>query len=113
MRSKLLAAVLLLSATAPAQEFRGTILGRITDSSGAVVAGAAIQVVNTDTNVAVATTANQDGNYQVPFLNPGNYKVIVDHAGFKRTERQNIRVSVTAQVALDFALEVGAVNETV
>src|SRR5207247_6284942 len=113
MNNRLLAAVLLMGASALAQEFRGTILGRITDSSGAVVAGAAIQVVNTDTNVTVSTTSNQDGNYQAPFLNPGNYKVVVDHPGFKRTERQNVRVSVTAQVAIDFALEVGAVSETV
>ena len=112
MKSRL-SALLLVSVCAMAQEFRGTILGRITDSSGAVVSGAAIQVVNADTNVTTSTTSNQDGNYQVPFLNPGNYNVIVDHPGFKRSQRQNIRVSVTAQVALDFALEVGAVNETV
>ncbi len=113
MKGKWFTAMLLLGASALAQEFRGSILGRVTDSSGAVVSGAAIQVINTDTNVAVSTTSNQDGNYQVPFLNPGNYNVIVDHPGFKKTERQNVRVSVTAQIALDFALEVGAVSETV
>src|SRR5215475_15669339 len=96
MHGNCLAVLLLLSAPAIAQEFRGTILGRITDSSGGVVTGATILVVNTDTNVAVSTTSNQDGNYQVPFLNPGNYNVIVDHPGFKRSERQNVRVSVTA-----------------
>jgi hypothetical protein len=113
MQIRLFAAMLVMGVAAMAQEFRGTILGRITDSSGAIIGGAAIQVVNTDTNVTVSTTSNQDGNYQVPFLNPGNYRVVVDHPGFKKTERQNIRVSVTSQVALDFALEVGAVNETV
>src|SRR5215467_5625448 len=107
------AAMLLLGASAFAQEFRGTILGRVTDTSGAVVSGAAIQVVNVDTNVTVNSTTNQDGNYQVPFLNPGNYTVTVDHPGFKKTARQNVRVSVTSQIALDFTLEVGAVSETV
>src|ERR1051325_8729441 len=113
MQIRLFAAMLVMGVAAMAQEFRGTILGRITDSSGAVIGGAAIQVINSDTNVTVSTTSNQDGNYQVPFLNPGNYNVIVDHPGFKKTERQNIRVSVTSQVALDFTLEVGAVSETV
>jgi hypothetical protein len=113
MKALICAAMLLLCASAFAQEFRGTILGRVTDSSGGIVAGAEIRVVNADTNVAVNSTSNQDGNYQVPFLNPGNYNVIVDHPGFKKIERQGVRVSVTAQIALDFALEVGAVSETV
>ncbi len=84
MRVRLFAAMLLVSASAFAQEFRGTILGRVTDTSGGIVSGAAIQVVNADTNVTVSTTSNQDGNYQVPFLNPGNYNVFVDHPGFKK-----------------------------
>src|SRR5437763_9941431 len=113
MHTRLLAGLFLLSTFAIAQEFRGTILGRVTDSSGAVVAGAAIQATNTETNVSVNTTSNQDGNYQVPFLNPGNYNLAVNHPGFKKTERQNIRVSINSQIAIDFALEVGAVSETV
>ncbi|MEK7408781.1 MAG: carboxypeptidase regulatory-like domain-containing protein [Acidobacteriota bacterium] len=96
-----------------AQEFRGAILGRITDSSGAVVVGAGIQVTNVETNVAVSTAANQEGNYQVPFLLPGNYVVRVEHPGFKKVERPGVRVSVGAQVTLNFVLEVGAAAETV
>src|SRR5262245_13446371 len=114
MKATMFAAMMLLTAVSVcAQEFRGTILGRVTDSSGGIVAGATIKVINTETNVTVGTTSNQDGNYQVPFLNPGNYRVLVDHPGFKKTERQNVRVSVTSQIALDFVLEVGAVSETV
>jgi hypothetical protein len=96
-----------------AQEYRGTVLGRITDSSGAVVVGASIQVTNVETNVTVSAAANQEGNYQVPFLLPGNYVVRVEHAGFKKVERPGVRVSVGAQVTLNFALEVGAAAETV
>src|SRR2546427_5915414 len=113
MKNRLFAGLLLLGAWAAAQEFRGGVLGRITDSTGAVIVGAEIRVVNTETNVAASTRSNQDGNYQVPFLNPGNYYVTVDHPGFKKAERQGIRISVGSQVALDFALDVGAASETV
>ena len=103
--------LLLLGGWAAAQEFRGGILGRVTDSTGAVIVGAAIRATNTETNVAASTLSNQDGNYQIPFLNPGNYNVVVDHPGFKKAERQGIRISVNSQVALDFSLDVGAVWE--
>src|SRR6266566_3014816 len=105
--------LLLLGGWAAAQEFRGGVLGRVTDSTGAVIVGAAIRATNTETNVAASTLSNQDGNYKIPFLNPGNYYVTVYHPGFKKAERQGIRISVGSQVALDFALDVGAASETV
>jgi len=102
-----------LSCAVYAQEFRGTILGRVTDPSGAAVAGANIEVLNVDTNVPTRTASNESGNYQAPFLLPGNYSVRLDHSGFKRAERQGIRVSTGAQITLDFVLELGATSETV
>lgn len=96
-----------------AQEFRGTILGRVTDPSGAAVVGATVRVTNIETNVASQTTANELGSYQVPFLLPGNYRVSVEHAGFRKVQRENVRISINTEVRLDFALEIGAVAETV
>ena len=113
MKATLCAGLLFLVGWAAAQEFRGGVLGRITDSTGAVIVGAAIRVTNTETNVAASTVSNQDGNYQIPFLNPGNYNVAVDHPGFKKAEQQGIRISVNSQVALDFSLDIGAASETV
>jgi len=110
MRFALLFAIPLL---AFAQEYRGTILGRVTDPTGAVVVGASIRVVNVDTNATAGTNSNGQGNYQVPFLLPGDYRVTVEHPGFKRVERPAIRVSLNVQVTLDFTLEVGASAETV
>ena len=98
---------------AAAQEFRGTILGRITDPSGAAIAGAAVQVENADTNAVLRTASNEAGNYQVPFLLPGNYSIRVEHRGFKKIERQAIRVSTNEQITLDFTLELGAATESV
>lgn len=110
MRSALLLAFPLL---AFAQEYRGTILGRITDPTGAVVVGASIQIVNTGTGVVTGTNSNDQGNYQVPFLLPGDYRVTVEHSGFKKVERPGTRVSINSQVTLDFSLEIGAAAETV
>ena len=67
--------VILIFAPLFAQEFKGTILGRITDASGAVVPGAKITVTNTETNVATDVQSNAEGNYVAPFLLPGKYKV--------------------------------------
>ncbi len=104
--------LLLSSVGSRAQEFRGTILGQITDPSGAPVAGAAVEVQNVDTNALSRAASNEVGNYQAPYLLPGNYTVRVEHPGFKRIERQGIRVSTNTQVTLNFTLELGATTET-
>ncbi|MBL8227989.1 MAG: TonB-dependent receptor [Bryobacterales bacterium] len=96
-----------------AQEFRGTILGRVSDPSGAVVAGASVAVRNVATNATLRATTNEAGNYQVPFLLPGNYAVTVEMAGFKKIEQENVRVSTNEQITLDFTLELGATTESV
>src|SRR5262245_14303532 len=97
----------------PAQAFRGTILGRITDPAGAVVPGATVEVVNLDTNTTQSARSNEDGNYQVPFLLPGNYSVRIEHPGFKSVEQKNVRVPTNAQVTLDFKLELGTASDKV
>ncbi|MGH9661433.1 MAG: carboxypeptidase regulatory-like domain-containing protein, partial [Bryobacteraceae bacterium] len=106
-------AFLLLLASAGAQEFRGTILGRITDPSGAPVVGSSIEALNVETGVTIRSTSNEAGIYQIPFLVPGNYSVRVEQSGFKRIERGGIRVATNSQVTLDFALELGTTSETV
>jgi len=108
-----LAVLVSVAALCAAQEFRGTILGRVTDPSGAAVAGASVQVLNEETNLAAAAVSNEAGNYQAPFLLPGNYRVRVEMSGFKKLERTGVRVSINAQVTLDIALELGAQTETV
>jgi hypothetical protein len=106
-------AAMFLPALTMAQEYRGTILGQVTDPNNAPIVGATIEVTNVETNVSVKTASNSDGNYQVPFLLPGNYKVAVSHTGFKKAERQNVQVATNAQMTLNFTLEVGGASETV
>lgn len=104
---------LLLCTCVLAQEFRGTIRGRVIDPSGAAVPGATVEVINVDTNVRITAQSNELGNYQVPFLLPGNYTVRVQHPGFKTLERHGIRVSVNELVTLDLTLELGETTESI
>jgi hypothetical protein len=104
---------LLLGLTLYGQEYRGTINGRVTDPSGATIAGAKVHVKNMETGVVVDASTNQEGNYQAPFLLPGNYSINVEHPGFKSSLRNDIRVGTGVQVTVDFSLEVGVATETV
>jgi hypothetical protein len=96
-----------------AQENRGSIFGRITDTSGAVIAGAQVHVTNDDTGGKVDAVSNDEGNYNAPFLAPGNYTVTAEHSGFKKVERGGIPVGIGTAVAVNLTLEVGATTETV
>jgi hypothetical protein len=96
-----------------AQDFRGAVEGRITDDQGAAVPGVTVTVTNVETNIPSTGTSNDNGNYAVPFLTPGVYKVVVELTGFKKVERDQVQVRVGDRLALDFKLEVGAVEEVV
>jgi hypothetical protein len=95
-----------------AQESRGTILGRVTDASGAVIANAKIQIVNEATNVAIPAVSNEQGNYSAPFLIPGTYKVTASAAGFKGFIRGGVELRVDDRLEINIAMEVGGVTET-
>ena len=71
-------------ATASAQDPRGTILGRVNDSSGASVPGAEVRAVNENTGVAASAKTNDAGNFTMPYLLSGTYTLSCEHAGFKK-----------------------------
>jgi len=96
-----------------AQEFQGTILGRITDSSGAVVPEVQVKVVNPETGASFSTKTNPQGNYRVPFLLPGDYQLLIEHPGFRKIERQNVRVSMGTETTVDIVLEISTAAEAV
>ena len=95
-----------------AQGNSGSILGTITDSSGAIVANAKVSATNTRTGVAVESTADELGNYLFNFLAPGTYRVETEVAGFKKFSRE-VALETGRQLRVDVALETGAVTETV
>jgi Carboxypeptidase regulatory-like domain/TonB dependent receptor-like, beta-barrel len=108
------AALLLLCASSgKAQTFRGTILGTVTDSSGAAVSGAKVTVKNTDTGLTREVTTGDDGSYSVPELPIGNYSVTVEKSGFKSAVVSGIHVEISSERRADVALQPGALAQTV
>lgn len=109
-----LAAVLLsCSGVSVAQTFRGTILGTVTDSTGASIAGAAVAIKNMDTGLSRTVTTSEDGSYSVPELPIGNYTVTVEKAGFKQGVVTGLKVEVSSDVRADVALQPGEVSQRV
>ncbi|MBY0504820.1 MAG: carboxypeptidase-like regulatory domain-containing protein [Bryobacteraceae bacterium] len=111
MKTRLVLLLLSCSALSFAQESRGAILGRVSDTSGAPIAGAAVRATNPETGITLSATANAEGNYFLPYLVPGKYTVSAELTGFKKLVQNEIEVRVTDQVKLDFALQVGDVKE--
>jgi hypothetical protein len=97
----------------PAQESRATIIGRVTDTSGAVIPAASISFTNVETGVAVKTVTNAERNYFSSFLIPGNYRVAAEKTGFKNLVRSGISLSVNDRLELNLTLEVGSQAESI
>ena len=106
-------ALVLLCAKAFPQGSTGTITGIVTDSSQAVLPGAAIEVLNADTGVLSTAETNQAGEYTVPLLQPGRYNLTARLDGFRTYSQQGVTVELGRVIRLDFSLEVGEVTETV
>ena len=90
----------------------GAIRGTVTDPNGAVMPNAAVQVTDLETNITRDVTADSDGNYEVPALKPGNYKVTVTSSGFK-TVAKEVVVRGADLVRVDIKTEIGVPSETV
>jgi hypothetical protein len=107
-------ALIALAATpGRAQTFRGTILGTVTDATGAVVSGVKVTVRNTDTGLTREVTTGDDGNYSAPELPVGNYSVTVEKTGFKAGVVSGIQLEASSQRRADTSLQPGAVSETI
>jgi len=109
----LLLAALCVMFAVPALAQEATIVGTVTDPTGASVPNASITITNTDTGVARSQPTNSAGQYVAPDLIIGHYTVRVTATGFKATEQKNIELAVGDQKRLDFKLVVGSVQEQV
>jgi hypothetical protein len=96
-----------------AQDNSGTILGTVTDPSGASVPKAEVTVTNTGTNISVVVTTSDSGAYTVPQLIPGNYSISIKVPGFQTASITNVAISAGDRRRADAGLKVGASNETV
>ena len=96
-----------------AQVTTATIVGTITDSSGAAVPGAQIMATNMGTALARAVQSNGEGEYRIEFLPVGEYSVEVSAAGFRKVVRKNIVLQVDQTARVDVGLSVGQTTESV
>jgi hypothetical protein len=90
-----------------------TLTGRMTDTSGGLIAGAKVEATNVETNVIFSGEANEDGLYNIPNLPPGNYRVIVSKFAFRTIVKPDVELHVQDVISLNFSMEVGSVAESV
>jgi hypothetical protein len=91
----------------------GTINGTVTDVAQAVISGASVTVINTDTGVVHAYTTNSSGLYTAPFLMPGHYKVGATAPNFGKVESSNLALQVGQTLTIDLTLKVSSSSTTV
>ncbi len=109
----LLLTLVLCVTLAYGQAVSGTMVGTISDSSGASVPNAKITITEVNTGTIRTANTNESGNYSFADLPPGKYKVSIEMTGFKREERSDVDVLVNTTRRIDMALQPGAVSETV
>ncbi len=108
-----LAVLVLCGVAAEAQTFRGTILGTVTDQSGAAVSGATVTIRNLDTGLTRESTTSDDGSYSAPELPIGNYSVTVEKSGFRAAVVTGIRVEVSSERRADVTLQPGELAQKI
>ena len=104
--SKLVLFLCCTAASIPAQETRGSLTGRISDPSGAVIPGVRVLAQSAGTGVKTETKTNHEGVYQLPYLLPGNYRVTAEAQGFKTQFRSKIELRINDRLELNFKMDV-------
>jgi hypothetical protein len=105
------AALTLCASLAPAQTATGNIIGRITDSSGAVVPGVEVTALNPASGVSSRTVSDDSGLYRVLYLGPATYNLTFTKPGFSTLQRSGIVLRSNDTLTVDVQLAVGNVVE--
>ena len=105
--------VIVFSQAALGQAVNGTLLGTVTDPSGAVVSNAKVTIVLTGQSVSYSTVTNASGDFTEPDLPSGTYTVSVVAQGFKKETRDNIALATNTTTRVDISLVTGSATETV
>ena len=101
------------AAVAFAQDYRATILGQITDPSGATVPNALVKATRLDNNQSVEARSSADGVYSIPFLNPGTYRLEASAPGFATMRRESIVLQTADKLNIPLKLQVGDVSQEI
>jgi len=109
------AALMILQAVRPAagQVLFGSIVGSVTDASGAADPGASVTVTQLETNESRETVTADTGSFSLPTVRPGTYKISIRKLGFKVYFFDDVPVTLNTVVRADAALQLGAQNESV
>src|SRR5437870_12679160 len=105
--------VLLFSIALFAQGNFGRVLGSVKDSTGAVIPGATVSIIDKDRGLARTLTTDEAGQYNAPNLIPGTYTVRAELPGFKRLDREDVVGEVGSEIRVDVTIEPGQQGETV
>lgn len=111
LRSVILAAATLVGLSA--QSPTASVIGRVSDATGAVIPGISVKVTNLDTNQTYPGTTNSAGDYTVPFLHPGRYGMEAGGAGFQTFKHAGFVLVLDQELRVDIRLQVGAVSDSV
>ena len=87
--------------------------GRVTDQSGSAVAAAKVEAISVTTNAVYPTESNEEGLYNIPALSPGAYRISVTKEGFQQIIQAGIELHVADSVAVNFAMALGSVTQSV
>src|SRR5258706_3948916 len=107
-----LSSLFFLTLSAHAQ-YRASLRGTVTDPQGNVVVGTTVTLTNTDTSSTLTSTSDDNGIYQFNALPPAPYRLTVEHAGFKKKVLEHVQIIPEQPNALDLAIEVGDIQQTV
>jgi hypothetical protein len=114
MKCPLVIAILLLDlAVCFAQTEGARISGRVTDVSGAVIAGSQCTITNIETNISTSTTTNEDGIYVIPDLRPATYRLSVQKDGFRTVIQPSLELYAQDAVNENFTLAIGLRSESI
>src|SRR5260370_13789697 len=108
----LILCLLILGVTSQAFGQNATIVGTVTDPSGAAVANATITITHAETGKVFHLTSNADGQYVAPHLPIGHYSIKVEASGFKAAEQNAVVLQVGDRTRLDYQMAVGGASET-
>ena len=109
----ILPVVFMMPLSGSAQVLYGSIVGNITDSSGASIAGATVVITNKETGQSRESATDASGSYEFPTVSAGTYSLKVTKPGFKTVTRENLSVTLNTVTRADLLVEVGQVTETV
>src|ERR1039458_9762344 len=112
-RSVSLLVCITFSAVLAHAQYRASLRGTVSDSQGAVIPGATVTLVDTDTNKTMVSTSDGNGIYNFNALPPAPYRITVEHEGFTKKLLEHVQIIPEQLNALDLQLEVGQVSQTV